>query len=496
MTVQVNLSDDIKKAALAHRSMPISIDSVSASLQEDILVSGAQKTLVPGQSIELALKARKNQKSSDITVVLSGKKYNFTVPLDFDPRTSFMACRAWADIYSAGLLAFEDKGADRAALALSQAFSLSNRAASFLILETEAEYTTYKIEPEWLSWRDVAKGMAGKLGAGQRGELDTGGIQPANLAFAQSLKKVKKGSYWIVASPSKTGESDNFLFTVPDEKRENDWPANIYRQALAMKESKAPDASARALRTITTIAETKSRDEVSLRIAGFTLFSWGFYDDARELFARIREMRPFEAQGYMLEAAAMQATGDYSGAATLYELILSKSWQRLDGYSKTVVKYLYSDLLTDIARQKLDSSLGESVSKRLSELGVNDKGKGRIILFWNLDNTDVDLHVLEPSGTEVYYSNPTSLSGGKLYWDNTDGLGPELYEHRNPKDFIVSVNYFGSSSVEGAPPSSTFVLSFLRDENSGNWETGFFTTILEKPSSGKLSIVPGKWSIR
>ncbi len=496
MTVQVNLSDDIKKAALAHRSRAIAIESVSATMQEDILVSGAQKSLAPGQSIELALKAGKNQKSAEITIILSGKKYNYTVPLDVDPRTSFLACRAWADIYSTGLLAFEDTGADRAALALSQAFSLSNRAASFLILESEAEYTAYNIEPQWLSWREVAKGMSGKLSAGHRGDLDTSAIPPAKLAFAESLKSIKKGSYWMVGNPAKTAESGTFLFTTPAEKRENDWPISIYRQALAMKESKAPDASARALRTITTIAETKSQDEVSLRIAGFTLFSWGFYDDARELFARIRERRPFEAQGYMLEAVAMQAEGNYSGAATLYELILSKPWQRLDGYSKTAVKYLYLDLLTDIDRQKPGGAIAESVKKRLAELNVKDKGNGRIILFWNLDNTDVDLHVLEPLGAEVYYSNPTSLSGGKLHWDNTDGLGPELYEHRNPKDFIASVNYFGSSSVEGAPPSSTFVLSFLRSENSGDWQTGFFTTILEKPSSGKLAIVPGKWGIK
>jgi len=334
------------------------------------------------------------------------------------------------------------------------------------------------------------------MDGGQRGELDTAAVPPANLAFARSLDGIGKGPYWTVGSPARTTESNEFLFTSPAEKRENDWPASIYRQALAMKESDSPDAQARALRTITTIAETKSRDEVSLRIAGFTLFSWGFYDDARELFARIRERRPFEAQGYLLEAAAMQAGGNSSGAALLYELILSKSWQRLDAYSKTVARYLYSDLLTDVNRQEPGSAVGESARKRLAELDVNDKPNGRIIMFWNLDNTDVDLHVLEPSGTEVYYSNPASLSGGKLHWDNTDGLGPELYEHRSPKDFVVSVNYFGSSSVEGAPPSSTFVLSFLRNENSGNWQTAFFTTILDKPSSGKLTIVPGKWGIR
>ena len=37
-----------------------------------------------------------------------------------------------------------------------------------------------------------------------------------------------------------------------------------------------------------------------------------------------------------------------------------------------------------------------------------------VVMSWNTDRTDIDLHVREPSGTEVYYSHPNSVAGGHL----------------------------------------------------------------------------------
>ncbi len=45
-------------------------------------------------------------------------------------------------------------------------------------------------------------------------------------------------------------------------------------------------------------------------------------------------------------------------------------------------------------------------------------------LTWNTAN-DVDLHVIEPGGNEIDWTNTSSISGGQLDVDDVDGYGPE-----------------------------------------------------------------------
>ncbi|MEZ0485649.1 YfaP family protein [Fibrella aquatica] len=51
-------------------------------------------------------------------------------------------------------------------------------------------------------------------------------------------------------------------------------------------------------------------------------------------------------------------------------------------------------------------------------------GALQISLSWSTP-TDQDLHVVDPSGDEIYYGNPSSSTGGELDRDDLDGYGPE-----------------------------------------------------------------------
>jgi len=48
-------------------------------------------------------------------------------------------------------------------------------------------------------------------------------------------------------------------------------------------------------------------------------------------------------------------------------------------------------------------------------------------LGWDTDKTDVDLHVTEPSGEEIYYGHKRGKTGSHLSRDFTQGYGPEVY---------------------------------------------------------------------
>lgn len=84
----------------------------------------------------------------------------------------------------------------------------------------------------------------------------------------------------------------------------------------------------------------------------------------------------------------------------------------------------------------------------------------KIILTWDTDGTDVDLHVINPSGEECYYSNRETKEGGQLDIDITDGYGPEVFTQANafPGKYQVKVHYYSS---HGHPQSIALVQVIL-----------------------------------
>lgn len=68
----------------------------------------------------------------------------------------------------------------------------------------------------------------------------------------------------------------------------------------------------------------------------------------------------------------------------------------------------------------------------------------RVVLSWDTDQTDVDLHVAEPDGQEAWYGHRETPSGGNLDIDVVDGFGPEIYTQSSaqPGQYVVWVSYF------------------------------------------------------
>jgi len=69
-----------------------------------------------------------------------------------------------------------------------------------------------------------------------------------------------------------------------------------------------------------------------------------------------------------------------------------------------------------------------------------------VAISWNTDRTDIDLHIIEPSGEECYYSHNKTRSGGYITRDVTQGFGPEMYVNKKaPKGkYELLVNYYSS----------------------------------------------------
>ncbi len=87
---------------------------------------------------------------------------------------------------------------------------------------------------------------------------------------------------------------------------------------------------------------------------------------------------------------------------------------------------------------------GESI--RGVEVKVGDP---QFTLLWDTE-VDLDLHVVEPGGKEIYWEDPKGRLGGELDVDNTKGFGPEnVY-------WLRDADATGEAKVKGAGPPGEY----------------------------------------
>lgn len=115
-----------------------------------------------------------------------------------------------------------------------------------------------------------------------------------------------------------------------------------------------------------------------------------------------------------------------------------------------------------------------------------ESGQLRVSLSWDTP-TDVDLHVVEPDGSEIYYGNRSSANGGELDLDSNagcsiDGINQEnvFWELPPNGEYIVRVDFWSdcaSSGGEGYPANWRVVVSGcgLDESTEGSFAAGTST---------------------
>jgi len=225
-----------------------------------------------------------------------------------------------------------------------------------------------------------------------------------------------------------------------------------------------------------------------MRLVGYGLLSLGQFPAAAELFERVRLLRPFEGQAFLEEAVALDASGRYGDAAQRFEIDLARSWQRREGEVKTTARFHYARMLAALAA-RLDEAGKAAVHKRLGELREQGEMPGaayQLTTFWSSDSIDIDLWVIEPNGEKTFYSHPESSLGGHLFWDVTDGLGPELYRMRDavPGEYDVAVHYYGNNSARDVVPTAVLLMTDRNALGRGDkYERSFQLRILPKQAA-------------
>jgi Ca-activated chloride channel family protein len=205
-----------------------------------------------------------------------------------------------------------------------------------------------------------------------------------------------------------------------------------------------------AFRILSNLGELKLDNPSLLRAYAWRLQEAGELDLAIDIMSKVRKLRPEEPQSHRDLALMLslrldrdKTIKDGVKAVELLNQVILGSWVRFEEIEVIALMELNRVLW---AMERIDRSSLRQVKfvddrlRKLLDLDV------RITMSWDADATDMDLHVIEPSGEEAFYGHKLTAIGGLVSRDFTQGYGPEEYIVRKaiPGAYKIRAKYFGS----------------------------------------------------
>ncbi len=198
----------------------------------------------------------------------------------------------------------------------------------------------------------------------------------------------------------------------------------------ALEANNEPSAAARAYGSI--IDMYPDRADMR-RFAGSRLEHLGSVGTrlAIDTYRRARQQRPDHPSSHRLLAFALVRAGSEERAFDVLAAGMRRDWSAaFSGAFVGVEKVLREDLgLVAAAWLAKEPHREAEIRSRLEQLGASFEREPslRFVLTWETGANDVDLHVRDVLGSHAYYESRGLRTGGALYYDVTDGYGPEVF---------------------------------------------------------------------
>ncbi len=460
---------ELAAAASAHSRRPWQLVRAELAGCHDLLLAGRPRFLFPGQRLLLAGRGAPPA-GARLELQLRQGQREQTLKLPLVRRlASPLAPRIYGQVAVGQLEDFVEAVGDEAG-AYARHFRVTGKTTSLLMLDSEADYQRYGIQPEddaeLVAERQVRHLVAAALDAlfsvlgdpkhalevflGKLAELDGVELElPTELRAA--LAKLPERLFEQSAPPLACKRHDRQ--GIPEEvldQLEKRQPGYDTLAAEARRRKRALGA-ADGLKALSSLIEANPGDGVLARDVGYSATQWGLAGHALHLFQRVARRRPHEPQTYRALARTYQRLGKPDMALLWYEVGLAGRWDARFGEFKRILMLDYLRFLQALDPQALHQALRGLAMKRRAELperlGI-DRADLLVSITWNTDGTDVDLHVIEPTGEECFYSHPETAIGGELTQDVTQGYGPEMYllPEAKPGEYTIRAKYFASDA--------------------------------------------------
>lgn len=466
---QLSHDTDIDQLASAHRMVPWKIESLKLNGAKDILINGRPDSVYPGQLITLTGRVS-DETGENLALTFSKGDLSKTVQVTLRQKIdSSLTSRVFGQIavnQLESITALEQKVAS----AFANHFRVPGQSSSLLMLESQADYTRYNIKPTEDAF------VAGHK---QVSEI----FMQLHDGFAKSLSNPKKR---ILDQIAKLEKMTFINFSLPDAVALliEDMPKEVFNvDSTALVSEKInktrvpkkylkqlqPDktkyevlqteakrrfkkyTAQDGLKVISSLIEQMPSDVAIIRDVAFAAENWGLYQQAFNLHLSAASLRPYEPQSYTYLAKLAHQLGNNDLALIYFEVGLASQWSNRFGDYELIHKIDYANFLRKSSMQMSSKDFYslDYAKLKLSNLSkeINLQGSDLIVaISWNTDRTDIDLHIVEPSGEECYYSHNKTRSGGFITRDVTQGFGPEMYVNKKaPKGkYDLLVNYYSS----------------------------------------------------
>lgn len=240
------------------------------------------------------------------------------------------------------------------------------------------------------------------------------------------------------------------------------------------------------LRILSNIVELSLEEPELLKILAYKYKEFGKDELSVFLFEKIAALRPDEMQSVRDLSLMYINVGQYQKALDLLiDLLKKQPENRFTFITSTIIH----EINTLIASHGESLDLSGIPENLIVDLPVDV----RIVLDWNVNDSDMDLWVIEPNGEECYWLHKLTSNGGRLTRNITGGYGPEEYLIKKaiPGKYVIKVKYYDDWTQKISGPV-TLLISIFTNYGRDNEEL-VQSTVQLKSTKDMIEIADFSW---
>lgn len=259
------------------------------------------------------------------------------------------------------------------------------------------------------------------------------------LMKEKTIKELGFSTPYLVELQNAIGEEDMYMLYLSQRESYSNHPAYFVDVYDFFKNANAQFAD----RILSNVVEIDNDNYELLRVYGYKMEELGDFKAAAFIYRQVLKLRSEDAQSYRDLALALVELGEHQEALNLLSTILGE--QFYEGNDRRDFAQIEPIVLNEI-RHILQTKKVNGATKNLpkgsdAEISLDM----RVVIDWNHNDTDIDLHIVDPDLEECFYGNSKTKMGGSLSEDMTQGFGPEEFSLENATlgSYYIKIDYFG-----------------------------------------------------